>query len=252
MNLSTPGYILSLKKHELLQLPPNIGRPLTESEIRHILHTFLCTWKHSGDYTKPHASLPSTTSSNGCCTDFFINTPQALEVVNINRLLAFQLAQKIKEEYPEVNTNTIRVVNPSYSSTTLATNVANFINATKHTYLKKTPNGESQTWPDISYTSHDEVVLPLDEITASGVTGEGTLSVIGEANPGVRFAPIFPILINRSNGTKICGLKIVSIITFNPQEFNIWEPGQCPLCAAGSKPIRIRSHQKNNWQKLFA
>jgi hypothetical protein len=80
------------------------------------------------------------------------------------------------------------------------------------------------------------------------MTTAGTLMAVREGirrgNPSpVKFASVVGVLVHRSDVYEIEGAPVVYLAHY---DIKVWDPSDCPLCAAGSKRFR----PKQNWAKL--
>lgn len=88
----------------------------------------------------------------------------------------------------------------------------------------------------------EEIVLQVEEL----ITTTGTLQAVrdgirrGNSSP-VTFAPVSLTLIHRSS---IYEFENAPILYLAHYDINVWEPLDCPLCAAGSKRMRPKQHWK--------
>jgi hypothetical protein len=61
--------------------------------------------------------------------------------------------------------------------------------------------------------------------------------------PDEQILPYIIALVNRSGSGELAGRKIRALLT---PVIHAWPPADCPLCKAGSQPVR----PKSNWNEL--
>lgn len=77
-----------------------------------------------------------------------------------------------------------------------------------------------------------ERVLMVEDVITTGLSSRETLAVIRELGA----TPVATASIaNRSGADELDGLPLVSLLQ---PEFPVWEPSECPLCAAGGTAVK--------------
>ena len=91
----------------------------------------------------------------------------------------------------------------------------------------------------------EKVLVVKDTISTGGSTLK-TIEALQRAGaaPG-DILPSILCLVNRSGSDALAGRRLCALITTN---IHTWQPGDCPLCKAGSKAVR----PKANWKELTA
>ena len=219
---------------------------LTEEAILHWFDVCDASWIHDGDPTKPHAELTSGKCSNG-----YFNCPEVLKHPNLNEILARQLVRLlIENRVKEVDW----VIGSAYADITFSYEVAKAFGAI-HGFTEKDPiepKKKRMLWKRMTIPAESTVLQVEELITTSGTFKEVRRAVVeGNAEP-VNFLSTVGVLVHRPpelpvdyeiDGTKI---KLVPLI-----QKEIWavDPSECPLCKAGSKRLRPKTHWKELTRK---
>ena len=133
------------------------------------------------------------------------------------------------------------MIGSDHAGAAFSHSVAIALNA-MHDFTEKGPD-KTQLWQRIAIKP-GEVVLQVEEL----ITTTGTLEAVrqgiiaGNSEP-VTFAPLVGVLIHRSDVYTVHDSPIVYLVHL---DISTWKPDQCPLCAAGSRPLRPKMH----WQEL--
>jgi orotate phosphoribosyltransferase len=209
---------------------------ISPQEFDHMLRLCGGLWLHSGDRSAPHAELTSGKYSDG-----FVNTLLLLKYPAVNMLLAEELAWIFNEER---GSGPDWVIGSDHAAATLSFAVARYLNA-KHAFTEKGPDGKTQLWKRETI-GEDEVVLQVEELVTTTATLDRVRTgiVAGNAHP-VQFAPQSLALVHRSPTARF---GEGPILHFRHYDINVWEPADCPLCAAGSERLR----PKEKWAQLTA
>lgn len=216
----------------------------TEEEWKCLFTQERALWTHDGDNTKPHVQLPC-----GKHTGIHFTSERILE----NPSLVDQAAKDMLElllKYGMDIESIDRVAGSAYGGITLAHDIARRISHQRGREClrafahKREDRGTSigMRFLESSVRPSEKVLLVNDKI----VTGRSTkflIHAIGVANADVQ--PFLGVLVNWSGEPTIDGLAIVSLIS---QPITLWESDKCPLCIAGSKPLRPDSI--GNWEAL--
>lgn len=232
----TAQRLLALPPEEIRTLIPGaLGfRPITEAEVRHILKATDAFWLHSGDPAQPHAELTS-----GLCSDGFVDVLRTLRYTNLCELIAEELIDRLTDEMSlrEVGW----VVGSDHAGAALSYEVARQL-MVMHDFTEKGPDG-TQIWKRFQIEPNS-VVLQIEDLITTTKTVSAVRRGIQRGNDAlVDFAPYIGVVVNRSGETTIEGSRIVALTTLTIQT---WEPGDCPLCAVGSKRLRPKQH----WAEL--
>jgi len=159
----------------------------------------------------------------------------------INEILAHQLARRLKAE-SEID-RVDWVIGSSYAAITFSHEVAKALKAF-HGFTEKEPsNPKKQVWRRMIIPKGAKV-LQVEELITSSFTFKEVRRAIQEGNPEpVDFLPVVGALVHRPPKLPADyeGIKVISLI-----EKEIWavEQKDCPLCKAGSKRLRPKTHWK--------
>ncbi len=238
----------TLTPEELKNLDPCSFRyrVLNEKEILELFEICDAVWIHDGDPKSPHAELTS-----GMCSNGYFNCSNVLKYPNICEILAYQLFRKIVWQLKE-NGGVDWVVGSPYAAITFSYEIAKYFRAV-HGFCEKSPiDSKKMVWRRDTIPASANV-LQIEELITTGSTLRKIREAVTLGNPNpVKFLPIVGTLVHRPpdlsvryeiNGQKI---KVVSLI-----EKEIWakDPSECPLCRAGSKRYRPKTHWKELTQK---
>lgn len=230
------GIIQARTVDEILEWIKNAPRPefLTKDALEHMLGLCGALWLHSGDPKDPHAELTS-----GKCSDGFVDTLRVICYTPISELLAYLLANKLRNGYER---KVDWVIGSDHAGAAFSRDVAREFGA-KHDFTEK-GEGKSQLWKRLKI-KEGEIVLQVEELMTTSLTFQEVRKGIREGNDGVHvtFAPVAGVLIHRSDVWKIEDTQIVPFVHY---DIKVWEPSECPLCKAGSKQLR----PKQNWAEL--
>lgn len=231
--------ILSLKSVDQLKClaQTDIGdRSFSEREVDHILRVTGAAWTHSGVFSDPHAELTSDKCSNG-----FVDVLRALHLANICDIMGYQLSRKWNDQWSDHIPRPGWVVGSDHAGATLSYGVAKWLGA-KHDFTEKGPD-KTQLWKHF-VIEPDEEVLQVEELITTTGTLQAVRDGIRQGNPKpVIFSPVVMTLVHRSDVYEIEYSPIRYLVHY---DIKVWEPSECPLCAAGSERIR----PKQNWAKL--
>jgi len=246
MSVMTPASVLkldSLKQLRMLSCDNFAKRRMSEEEIRHIFKICDALWLHSGDPKDPHAELTS-----GKCSDGFVNVLQVLRHTNLCEVFAGELIKVVKDHPNFTGSKPFDwVIGSDHAGATLSFEIARQLGA-QHDFTEKDPredNKKRQTWKRFQITPTERVLRAEELITTTRTLKEVTDALRRGNEALVNFHPLIGVLVHRSDATEFDCVPIVYVIHF---DIRVWDPAECPLCKAGSKPIR----PKTNWNKLIA
>jgi orotate phosphoribosyltransferase len=221
---------------------------LTQAGVTKILELCEALWLHSGDPKAPHAELTS-----GKCSDGFVDVLRALRYTNVCDILAYHMTHAIEAKGGEIDNNDEAnamsysslgwVIGSDHAGAVFSHDVARWLGA-KHDFTEKSgPDGKQQIWKRFAISS-GETVLQVEELMTTAQTLMAVREGIRKGNPiPVRFAPVVGVLVHRSDVYEIEGAPVVYLAHY---DISVWNPEECPLCAAGSKRLR----PKQNWAEL--
>lgn len=215
-------------------------REMSPEELRHIFTICDALWLHNGDPAAPHAKLTS-----GKCSDGFVDTLRVLRYSFLCDVFGFLLLKKLAD-WAVTNTPNGRmsfewVVGSDHAGAALSHSVAIHANC-QHDFTEK-GSDKTQLWKRFQ-VKPGQAVLQVEEL----ITTTGTLAAVRKGirdahEYPVEFAPAVLTLIHRSPTYEFEDAPILHLAHFDIQT---WEPDQCPLCAAGSEPLR----PKENWAEI--
>ena len=232
--------ILLMEREQLLDLEPTDFSKvaLGAKEIIHIANVLGFFWQY--DYEAAdlgrvgnHALLKSELHSDG-----FLAMKMLLEIENIRKLMAYQLALVFRNSViPRPN----RLVGVPDAATKLAEDLASILGLA--TVSAKKAEGRITITDKIE---DYEPLLPVEDICTKG-TGFTEMAVaIHSANPTAEIIHHELVIVNRG------GLKFISIgvcnFRINPvAEYPMleWSKEKCPLCAKGSVAIKPKASEAN-------
>lgn len=195
-------------------------------------------WLHDGDPQRPHAELASGRCSNG-----YFDCPRVLCYPNVCETLAVLLARKLKDR----GINPDWVIGSAYSAITFSHEVAKAMRA-MHGAVEKDPSDPNQKkmlWRRMTIPARAKVFQAEELITTIGTTQEVRRAVIEGNSEAVEFLPLVGTIIHRPATLPIAykDMEVVSLV-----ERAVWavDPLDCPLCKAGSKRVKPKTH----WAEL--
>jgi orotate phosphoribosyltransferase len=195
-------------------------------------------WLHDGDSAKPHAELTSGKCSNG-----YFDCPRVLKYPALCEILAVQLARKLKASGIRADW----VIGSAYAAITFSYEVAKAMGAI-HGAVEKDPSDPDQKrmlWRRITIPAGAKVLQAEELITTIGTTREVRRAVTEGNAEQVEFLPFVGTIIHRPARLPMVyeGMEVVSLV-----ERAVWavDPSECPLCKAGSKRVKPKTH----WAEL--
>lgn len=227
--------LLELKSiEEFKQLDATLFKEhaVTQEEVRHLFELCDALWLHSGNPIQPHAELTSGKCSNG-----FIDSLRALRFSYLGHFFAEQLIKKFRTSFPDLKPTW--VIGSDHAGAAFSHSVA-LILRTQHDFTEK-GEGKTQVWKRFKIPS-EEIVLQVEELITTTATLQAVRDGVCVGNPNpITFAPVSLTLIHRSPIYEFYGSPILYLAHY---DIDVWEPSECPLCAAGSKKLRPKQHWK--------
>jgi orotate phosphoribosyltransferase len=185
-------------------------------------------WIHDGRQERPHALLTSGLHSDG-----FVNCTYITQRPGILQKI---VSEGMNHILSDVRTDW--VIGSAFGAITLAHAIAFQMNA-RAGFTEKDDDAMKLSRFEIGTV--ENVLVVEDTIS----TGGSTLKTIeGIRKSGVddsRILPYIVCLVNRSGSEGLGGRKIRALLTLN---IHAWKAEECPLCKAGSQPVRPKSHWK--------
>jgi orotate phosphoribosyltransferase len=211
---------------------------LTQAGVSNILKLCDALWIHSGNPNDPHAELTSGKCSNG-----FVDVLRALRYTNVCNILSYHMAHAIRSKLDDLSFNDTPewVVGSDHAGAVFSHDVARWLGA-QHDFTEKGQN-KTQIWKRF-IIEPEQAVLQVEELITTSGTLIAVRKGINEGNPNpVTFVPVVGVLVHRSDVYEIDGAPVVYLAHY---DIKVWNPDECPLCAAGSKRLR----PKQNWAAL--
>ena len=189
-------------------------------------------WIHDGKPARPHALLTSGMHSDG-----FVNCTRITQEP--------ELLQRILEDNdglkPKLPTEKVDwVIGSALGAVTFAYAVAAALNV-KAGFTEK--EGEAMKLSRFEVVPEQAVLVVEDTISTGGSTLKTLDGILAAGVDARRILPYILCLVNRSGMSTLAGREIRSLLA---PDIQIWKPEACPLCKAGSKAVRPKSH----WNEL--
>jgi orotate phosphoribosyltransferase len=215
------------------------GRLLPEAELIAILKNHRALWQHSGRPEDPHAIL-----SSGLCGDGFIDVLQAIRRSRICALFGEQMKIAVLKRLRSsgFDGSIDWVVGSDHGSAAFSHSVALSF-AAQHDFTEKAADKKKQIWERLEIKP-GETVLQAEEVIIQGRATMAVREAVRKGNRSpVTFAPVIATLLHQSHLRHLDGVPIVWLVHV---DINVWDPSECPLCAAGSPRVNPRT----NWTEL--
>lgn len=212
--------------------------PLPEEAILDIYRGCDAVWffNYESDPKAPHVELVS-----GRCSDGYINSMPVLADPLMTRALASELIARLR---PHEIQDVTWVVGSAYAAITFSYEVARQLGV-RHGFVEKDPeNPKKMLWQRLTIP-RGSVLLNCEELITTRLTTLAVRAAItrGNAEP-VIFHPVIATAIYRpAELDDPAGDNIVALVR---RAIKNWEPGECPLCRAGSPRFRPKTH----WREL--
>ena len=229
----------TLKELLALDLEEFRNTTMSEEEILCIFELCDAAWYHSGNPKDSHAELTS-----GYCSNGFFNCLLVLKYINLSDILARQLARKIRSVIGDQQIDW--VIGSPMAGITFAHDVARALGAPINMFVEKDPNNPGEMLWDRIAIPEGANVLQIEELTTTAKTLNAVQEAVDRGNPyPVNWLPYIGILVHRppSLVTHYGDREVIALI-----EKKVWAVTQdeCPLCEAGSKRVRPKTH----WEEL--
>lgn len=246
MNLTrTP--ITSLDKTGLLEMNwrDHTDAPLTMDDILHAARALDCYWSCAECPTPYHAQL----SSDVCSPDFLDLKRAMLACQPFRELLAYNLARLLADRGWTAGLYDT-VTGSASGSTELVRSISKITGVHFIEMVKDLDGGQlvAQDQP----LCGDEMVAQFEELSTTYGTPVQVRRALREAYNGVTLVPFVAMVIDRHenedcNPVLPDGSAVISLARL-PSKLYRPGPETCPMCAAGSVPIRPR--HESNWALL--
>jgi len=197
-------------------------------------------WSYNGNPQSPHVLLTSGYHSDG-----YVNCPNVLKFPNLKRILAKRLVKKFLKLISKSRVD--YVVSSAMAAIPFGDEVASLLNAA-FIYCEKEKGIQKLKRFKIPDKAR---ILQVEELITSLKTTRQVKKAILENNPRINWIeingkPVVLALIHRPPKLPIeyPNYNIISLIEL---EIHNWKPEKCPLCKAGSQPLK----PKENWQDFL-
>ncbi len=247
--------IIQMTREEILELKPEeVDRQLTPEEILYIATTLGAFWSYKYRIMRQkigmHAILKSGRHSDG----FFISRI-LLDIPNIRRILAAQLAKRMLEvaeteiggKVPvEEITSQLTIIGIPTGATSLGKEIADILGCRTSTMEKQ--DGRLVLTGEID---PDKPTIFIEDVFTHGTALTEALKEIYGKYRGAFIVPFVPVILNRGEKTEIVleGIGPFTLVPLVHKTITDWPDHDCPLCPAGSKPIKPKETDEN-WRLI--
>ena len=236
--------IMMMGKDDILALrPESIQRALSADEVLHIATMLGAFWKY--DYAAAGRGLAGMHAllKSGLHSDGFFVSKILLESPKILDIMAYQIVMNIvAKEIPRPDF----VTGVPDGATSLGKRIARMLDVPE-AEMKKI-DGRIVLVTDIPYGS---TLLVVEDFCTRGTGFNEAILEIKEKKPRVKFVPYDPVIINRGglsiipvNG--VGDFRILPVVELRMRD---WDANTCPLCRAGSEPIKPKASDEN-WRLI--
>jgi orotate phosphoribosyltransferase len=210
---------------------------LSEKDILALFEDCDAVWFHDGNPKNPHVEL-----SSKLCSNIYFNCSKVFQYPEHCHTLANQLVLKLREF--GVN-RADWVIGPPYAAIPLSYEVAKIIGALHGFTERDKENPKRLIWRRFQIRE-GQTVLQIEDAVSTAKTLFNDRRVIKRGNKeGVKFLSVAGAIVLRPTKLKATyrGIQIVALIE---REAWVKKRKNCPLCEAGSKRYRPKTH----WDKL--
>lgn len=201
---------------------------LTNEEWGQRLEQVGAIWHHDGDLQRPFVQLTSgRISADFADLSYLVAQPWLLAIA------AAQLAESVKAHLPNHNHKSLVVCGQMKGSVTLASRVAEELNA-GFVWTNKIGEGPGKRMEVderfVGMFEPDALVLLVEDVSTSALTSE--LSRDGLITFGLpNVSPILMTGVDRTGGSNNFGFSLLSL--HQPNGFRTWERGKNPFTSDG-------------------
>jgi orotate phosphoribosyltransferase len=200
------------------------------TDWKKVFEDYGAIWIHNGDPKRPHALLTSGLHSDG-----FVNCTKVTQNPNVLEDAVSQgLSQQLSDLRPDW------VIGSAFGAITFAHAVAHHLGA-RAGFTEK--EGDAMKLARFEIEPSETVLVVEDTISTGGSTKKTIEGIRSAGVPDEQILPYIIALVNRSGSEKLAERKIRALLT---PVIHAWAPADCPLCKAGSQPVR----PKANWNEL--
>lgn len=237
-----------MRREELLRLDPkDITFLLTAEEIMHMAEVLGAFWRY--DYQAKRAGIVGMHAllKSGQHSDGFIVSRIFLEHENILKIMANQIAMVFLEKANRylATRKLDYVVGVPKGATELGLELAKILNV-KPALMEKV-DGEIVFSTQIK---PGDYILVVEDFCTRGTGFVEAAEAIRRVQHDANIVPYAPVILNRG------GLDLIEtpethylILPVVERRIQDWSPVECPLCKAGSMPIKPKETDEN-WLKI--
>jgi hypothetical protein len=242
--------IEEMNERQLLAFDPSdMRRALTTAEVVHMAGELEASWFY--DYEALEAGRPGRHAilKSGKHSDGFFVSRMLLAADNIRRLIVAQMAMLlkvviIKEGDSNRPTHVVGVPN---GAVVLGEGIGDLLDLEVIEMTK----GADESFQVEKAIDPNALLLVVEDICTTGKGFRLAVQALHAVQPAARIFPYDPVIINRGGLEKVTvsGIGEFSVLPLADKRINDWEPGECPLCARGSKPIKPKATDEN-WKLI--
>lgn len=237
--------IIEMSRRELLELNSvDVKGFLTSAEILHIVRTLGASWSY--DYEALMAGKPGMHAllKSGLHSEGFFDSRLFLEPPNILDIMAWQILLRLREA---------NVFTPNFvagipnGATRLGIRVADLLWSLPAEMEKRDGRIRMLTSPEPMSS-----VLIIEDISSHGTGFTEAVRYVRGNYSTMSILPYCPVIINRGglDEIEIEGTGKFRILSAAEHRVKDWPSNECPLCKAGSIPIKPKGRTDENWRSL--
>ena len=232
-----------LRTLDLRKLRSCANSHLTTNECRHLLKVADAYFLHPG-LLYPQIPHPQgyRMHLNGY-TDF----STLFTMPNLCEIFGYQMVEFVRWRNGAEKIDWI--IGPAMTAMGFLPFMAKFLEA-RFWVVEKDPEGKLTHWERFNILPGKKVLIASDVMTSAGGSAFETKRAIAEKNPCcVTFLPFSAVIMMHSlcplleDGTPV-------VFCHKLPEIKVYNPDDCPLCQAGSEPLRPKN--RNNREKLLS
>ncbi len=191
-------------------------------------------WRMNHVATGAHAELTSGKHSDGYCNCAKIAVDPAL-TTEVATAMIGKLLPALGDERPDF------VIGPAYGAITFAYEIARQLGVQfGFTEIEYTEAGKMQVLKRFEIPAGAKVLV-VEDIKSTGGSANKTIEALEAA--GISVLPVVGLIGNWSGEATVGNKQAIALFEGT---MNIYDPESCPLCAAGGKAVRPKSH----WDEL--
>lgn len=189
-------------------------------------------WVHDGSQARPHALLTSGLHSDGFVNCTVVTQRPAL----LDRILSEQ--DGLPAHLPKNRVDW--VIGSAFGAISLAYAIALKLGA-RAGFTEK--DGDGMKLNRFAISPSQKVLVVEDTISTGGSTLKTIEAIQKSGVSNENILPSIICLVNRSGSELLGGRSLSALLKL---DIHSWQPDDCPLCKAGSRPVRPKTH----WHEL--